>query len=542
MNLSRKFATLAVTAAMFTGVLISTPGVAGAASGTLTIDNEQGLLWPCTFNPLTPTDTPFSFGPIYEPLMFVDTLNNAKVSPWLAKSDVWSNNNKTLTFTTQSGVTWSDGKPFSAADVAFTFNLLKKDPALDLNSVWSVLSSVTATSAHSVQFNFKTSAVPYFFYIADQTPILPQHIWSTLPNPVSYPDKNPVGTGAYTMGQCNPQNMKYTANPHYWQAGLPKIATVNYPAFLTNNTANEYLSAGNAQWGNQFIPNIQSGWLSKSPYNKVWFPPFANWTVFPNLTYAPLKSALVRQAISLAIDRARVTKIGEYGIEQPSNQTGVVTPTFASWQNTAALKAYGSSYNPTKAKALLKQAGYGVGGKTLSLSIIVIGGYSDSVADCQIMATELKAIGINLTVDPLASATFNADLFTGKYQLAYNFESGGPSPFYELRQLLYSKNSAPIGQSAASNWERFNSPAADALFAQYGATTSTATYHSIVNKLQQLMLTTVPVIPIAEYVDFDQYNTKSIGGWPTPQNPFAQPAAYVTPDFGQMLLHLYPKG
>ena len=48
-----------------------------------------------------------------------------------------------LTFTIRNGVKWNDGKPLTAADVAFTFNVMKKYPALDLNAVWSVLSSVT---------------------------------------------------------------------------------------------------------------------------------------------------------------------------------------------------------------------------------------------------------------------------------------------------------------------------------------------------------------------------------------------------------------
>ena len=78
---------------------------------------------------------------------------------------------------------------------------------------------------------FKTVAVPYFYYIADQVGIVDQKVWSKIANPVTYPDKNPVGTGAYTVSSntCTPQNIKYTANPHYWQPGLPKVGTVNYP-------------------------------------------------------------------------------------------------------------------------------------------------------------------------------------------------------------------------------------------------------------------------------------------------------------------------
>jgi len=160
----------------------------------------------------------------------------------------------------------------------------------------------------------------------------------------------------------------------------------------------------------------------------------------------------------------------------------------------------------------------------------------------QVIQSELKAVGIKLTAENLASTTFNADVYNGKFQLAYNAETGGPAPYYELRQMLYSKNSAPIGQSAGSNWERYSNPAVDKLIDQYGATTDTAKQHAIVNQLEQAMVDDVPVIPITEEVDWYQYDTTNLTGWATPSNPFAQPAAYAMPDNGVMLLHLRPKG
>jgi peptide/nickel transport system substrate-binding protein len=107
---------------------------------------------------------------------------------------------------------------------------------------------------------------------------------------------------------------------------------------------------------------------------------------------------------------------------------------------------------------------------------------------------------------------------------------------------LYSKNGAPIGKTASSNWERYSNPHTDALINQYSATTSVAKQHEIIKKLEAVMVNTVPVIPITEGVDWYQYNTKSLAGWVTKKNPFAKPAAYEVPDWGVMLLHLKPKG
>ena len=152
------------------------PTAASAAPQVpLNLANEQGTLWSCAFNPFVPTSSPYSLGVTYETLDFVNSLQSGKVTPWLARAYAWSNNNKVLTFTIRSGVKWSDGKPMTAADVAFTFNLLKKYPALDANAVWSVLSSVKQ-KGDQVIFAFSTPAVPYFFYVADQVPIVPEHL------------------------------------------------------------------------------------------------------------------------------------------------------------------------------------------------------------------------------------------------------------------------------------------------------------------------------------------------------------------------------
>jgi len=523
---------------------------ASGPSGTLTISNEQGTLWTCSFNPFNPSNLAqgVTFGQVYEPLAFVNTLQSGKATPWLATAWAWSNGNKMLTFTIRNGVKWNDGTPMTAADVAFTFNLMKKFPTLDLNSVWSVLSSVTQ-QGNKVVMTFKNAAVPYFYYIADQTPIVPQHVWSTIANPVSYADANPVGTGAFTVNPCSAQNITYVANPHYWQPGEPKLAKVLYPAFTSNDPANTYLATGQAQWGSQFIPNIESFYTSKSPDNHYWFPPIANVTLIPNLTVPGLNNAAVRQAMAYAIDRNRVSQIGEYGYEPPANQTGIVTPTFSSWQDTSAASQYDYTYNPAKAKQILTSAGFKMGsngifaspsGKPLSFTVINIGGYSDWVASMQVIQQDLKAVGIQITTDNLSQNDFLSRLYNGDYQLAYNNQQGGPSPYYEFRQWLYSANSAPIGKQASSNWERYSNPATDALINQYATTTSQAQQQQIVDQLQQVLLKDVPFIPVTEEVAWYQYNTSKFTGWVTQSDPYAVPAAYFYPDMGQVLLHLAP--
>jgi peptide/nickel transport system substrate-binding protein len=528
---------------------------AGSSAGAtrasaLTIADESGSPWSCGFNPFNANVSYISFGYIYEPLYFVDTLKNAKQTPWLASGYRWSDGNKTLTWTIRKGVSWNDGQPFTARDVVYTFNLLKTHPALDLNSIWSVLVSVTQSGTDSVVMKFRTPALPYFYYVADQTPIIPEHIWSKISNPVTFGDSHPVGTGPYVIQSCTPQDITYVKNRNYWQRGLPKVSTIEEPAYISNVTANEALSTGTAQLGAQFIPNLRELYLSKSSSNHYWFPPVVNEDVFLNLKNPQLANVAVRRAIAYAIDRQRVAQVAEYGEELPANQTGIVTPTFSNWLDAGVLASMGKEYDPARAVSILQKAGFKRGpngifetsaGTPLSFTIIDQGGETDSDAAIQIVASELRAVGIATTTQELAYSTYDADLFDGRYQLAYGYETGGPTPYYELRQLLYSGNTAPIGQAASSNYERYSNPSTDALFNQYAEEASSSNQHTIVDQLEKVMIDDVPVVPVTELVDWYEYSTASYTGWVTPSDPYAQPAAYVTPDIEVLLLHLRPK-
>ena len=131
----------------------SNSGGTPTKGGTLTIDNESGTLWNCGFNPFNGNVNFLVFGPVYEPLVYVNLLNG-KETPMLASSYKWGSDNKTLTFTIRSGIKWSDGQPLTADDVVYTFQLMKSNSALDLQSVWSVLSDVTKQGSDQVVMTF----------------------------------------------------------------------------------------------------------------------------------------------------------------------------------------------------------------------------------------------------------------------------------------------------------------------------------------------------------------------------------------------------
>jgi peptide/nickel transport system substrate-binding protein len=514
--------------------------------GTVTIANEQGQTWTCQFNPFNPAVNVEALGFVYEPLIYVDLLKNQAETPMLATGYKWSDDKKSVVFTIRDGVKWNDGQPFSADDVAYTFNLMKQVPATDLYALWTGagLQSVTA-SGNQVTMTFNDAAQPYFFNFANQVGIVPKHIFSTgdaAAHPDTWEDPNPVGTGPFTVSPCGPNNIQYVANPSYWQAGKPYIQKVEYPAYLDNGPANLDLASGKAQWGSQFIPNIKAFYLNKSKDNNTWSPPVTNVSLVPNLdpSHPDTSKLAVRQAMALAIDRNQVALIGEGGQQPAANQTGVVSPTFDKYFDKAALSASGyDKPNVDKAKQLMSGAGYSTA-NPLKLSVITVTGYTDWDASLTVIKQALQPIGIDLTIDDLAQQTYDDKLYNGNFDLAYVGEAGGPTPYYELRQLLYSKNSAPIGQPASFNYERYNNPDVDKLFEQY-PTADDAGQVAIIKQVEAAMLRDIPIIPTTESVDWFQYNTSDIQGWPTKDNPYAQPAAFNVPDVEQVLLHLWSK-
>ena len=515
-----------------------TPGM-----GTKTLVVESTALSPITstFNPFDATSSGtqlHSTNLYYEPLFYFNTLDpKAQPVGLLGTSYSWSSDGKTLTVQTRPGVKWSDGKAFSAADVAFTFNLLAKNPALTQTGT-PAPTSATTSGANTAVITFAQPEVANLYLIGIQA-IVSQHVWQSISNPATYADANPVGTGPYVLDKANAQGVLLKANPLYWNKSSVHVPEVDFPSYTSNTAAQTALDSGGIDWAGNDIQNVQSvfvganpstnhTWLSSAPYlssNNVV-------TLWLNVTKAPLNDPKVRQAISYAIDRQQLSQQGETGYELPAtSSSGLLLPndnTLLSSQYSNDLPSAGDT---TKSASILSSDGYTkTGGKwtkngqQITFTIEDPSGYTDYYTDAQLIQSQLNKAGFNVKVNGVGQPnTWNNDVTNGTFDAAIHWSNQGTTPYSYYENWLDNSVSAAVGKPAGGDYGRFNSPAAQTALNQYASSTDATTQQSALNTLQGILSTQVPVIPLLYGASWAEWSTKDYTGWPTQSNAYSDP-------------------
>jgi peptide/nickel transport system substrate-binding protein len=469
---------------------------------------------------------------INEPLYQFDLEKPGVTYPWLATSYSWSNGGDTITFTLRSGVKYTNGDPFNGADVAFVFNMLKKYPVLNAQGL--PIASASAPNATTAVINFTAPQYAAFYNIAN-TPMVPESVWSAVPDPGTYTDPTPIGTGPYVFDTFSSGGVLLKKNPNYWQPGKPKIGYLDFPAYDSNTTANLALENGSLTWGGNFVSDIKTAFLAKNSNYHVWDAPIHTETIIPNLTVWPWTSLAVRQAVAVGIDRSVISADGEDGQQPPAIQPGSLTlltlPTDTSYLTPqTSSPAYTATYNTAEAKSILQKAGftmhsdgyfYSSSGQEVAFTLTDPSSYTDFDDDNAIIASDLKAAGIAVTVQQVSVNAWNADIDDGDFSATSHWGTAGTSPYYDYNNYLNDALTAPIGQTATGDYERFHSAAADAALAAFAATTSPTAQKAAIVQLEQIVATQLPVIPMFYGVAWDEYNTTHFTGWPDASNAYA---------------------
>lgn len=530
------------------GPATSSAGTASRGGSVTLVPSPKGP-WTVNFNPLISGNNglPGTQGMIYETLLYFNRVDGS-VHPWLASSYQWSSDATQITFTLHQGVQWSDGQPFTSDDVVFSLNLSKQYPALDLNSLWQTIQSVANPDPHTVIVTLKHPAAPMLWYVGGQTYMVPRHIWQSVGDPTMQTNDHPIGTGPFVLKSFSPQLYVLARNAHYWQQGKPYIDELRYPAYTSNIGADLLLSQGAVDWTGLFTPNIQQTYVERDPtHNHYWFPPSNVVMLYLNTAKYPFNQLAVRQAISAAINREQIYKTAELGYEPVAHPTALILPTEQKYLEPQYAHA-AFKVDTAKAAALLGQAGFQKGsdrvyvdakGNRLAFNIDVPTGWTDWVIACQIMASNLKAIGIDAAVNAVSFNQYISALSQGSFDTAISWTNTGPTPYFLYNTLLSSSYTAPIGAQATSNFERWNDPTTDRLLTQYAGSVDPTVQQQALAGLQQIMVTQVPSIPLVYGATWYEYNTSRFVGWPDQSHPYAVPAPYSSPDSEIVALNIH---
>jgi len=516
----------------------------------LKVYQEAQISWVRNFNPLSPAGAarwPTSSG-IYEPLFIYNSMTG-KYVPWLGLDYTWEKGNKVLKMLIRDGVNWSDGEPFSAEDVAFTFNIKRKHRALDTRDSWGYLKEVVAVSDTIVRFEFKRVYVPGFDALATQS-IVAKHIWNTIDDPVKYSNPNPVGTGPFTeIIRFDSQLWELGKNPNYWQKGKPHINKLIFPTYPSNEQVTLALLSGNLDWAGAFIPAVDRVFVSKdTEHHKYWFPLTGHTTFLHTNTKDPILSDVrVRKAISYAIDRELVVKVGMYNYTEPANISGVSGP-MSKWHSPYLNQREDwTVYDPVKANMLLDNAGfikddtglrYMQDGHPLELDIIIVSGWSDWIRSAQVVSQNLKNVGINAKVKTYDFGAWISRMQKGEFELAIGWAEKGTTPYALYRGMMSSEYLQPIGEIADVNWHRFGLASADSLFREYEQTSNQNEITEIIYELQHLFIEHAPSLPLFAEASWAECNSKYFTNFPSKENPYATLSPNYPPENLLVLVNL----
>jgi peptide/nickel transport system substrate-binding protein len=520
-----------------------TSGTSGSSgshgtAATLTIPLiGSGAATQADFNPFLMGTQGATFGTdlLYLPLAAYNSLTGGYI-PYLAAAAPVVVSAKQVEFTLRSGVTWSNGTPVTAADVAFSFGILKKYPAIDTSGIWQVLQSVT-TSGSTVTFTLKAADSQAAVELA-QVPIVPQSAWSAVGNPSTYLNGDPtVVDGPYELQAASSVKVVWAKNPKYFgikQMGQAPDTVTGLPQ-APGATQVLDLEKGVYDW-NETNDSDQGGfttdWVAKNPSaNKYWLPPAGLITMYLNQAKAPFNDQKFRLALDYGISRAAVSKHANVnGYDAPATQTGLL-PSHSDLIPASVPDQGNVPYDPAKARQLLLSDGYhysgskliGKNGQQVSFTLQTVQGFVDWLGEAEEAAAELGNLGIAVTVSQVQITGEETNLVSGQYDAALFFTGLTGVPYSDYQSLLASYLTAPVGQPAGGDDERLHSPQADGLLNQVASSTSTAVQNAALGQLASYVYNQVPVIELTYTAGWYEYSTKNYTNWPDAANPYGSP-------------------
>ncbi|MCQ8783731.1 ABC transporter substrate-binding protein [Mangrovibrevibacter kandeliae] len=537
-----------LTAATAIG-LLATPAL---AETVLTANIEPATTWVRNFNPFNQTSARQSTQDfIYEPLAVFNRFDDNKPVYRLAEGFKLADDLKSIEVTLRDGLQWSDGEPLTAEDVKFTYDYIKQYPALDFVSIWTLVDAVELVDERTIRFTLdKPSSIAAEQLV--QIPIVPEHVWKDVADPVTFANENPVGSGPMTeIARFTGQTYDQCRNPHYWDAEDLKIDCLRFPQLADNNQILVATANGTLDWGVSFIPDIDNVYVAKDPEHfHYWYSPSSMVAFLMNQESANANNRKAftdvkfRRAVSMALDRQAMVDIAGYGYPTLNEDPALMGELYKSWSDPTVAEKFGTfgKYDVDAANALLDEAGYkdkdGDGfrdlpdGGKLAFSVIVPGSWTDWVDTVNIAIEGLQAAGLNAQIETPEEAVWASDLIDGKFDMAINSLSAAASPYYPYKRAFSEADKGKTRFTA----QRWFDPRVEELLGEFNATADPEKQHQAMNEAQAIVAEAMPMVPVFNNPNWYQYNTTRFTGWSTEENPFVNPSISKTNP--ARLLHL----
>ncbi len=384
------------------------------AGGSITIAISQDLDQSLDPHTSTSAGKREIFFNIFEGLVKADPDGN--FVPALAESFEISDDATTFTFHIRKGVKFHNGADLTAEDVIYTLDKCRgTETGVPLLSAYAEIDTVTAIDDDTVEIKLKAPNIEYLAYL--NTAIIPH----------DYADQEtfPIGTGPYKFKSRSVQeNIVLEKFADYW--GTPGyLDEVTFRIIENTDALVMALRSGSVDLSvHRVASDVQEIGdeyeLLESPTNLIQ-------ALYLNNAVEPLNNLKVRQALNYAVNVEDVMLITNDGLGTPIGSS--IYPSFGKYFMPELADAY--PYNPEKAKELLTEAGYPDG---FSLTITAPSNYAVHVNAAQVLAEQLKAVGIDAKINLVEWATWLSDVYKER-----NFEAtvvGFDASFLTARALL----------------------------------------------------------------------------------------------------------
>ena len=350
--------------------------------------------------------------------------------PWLAESAEPSPDRTQWTVKLRDGVTWHDGAPFTADDVAFTFERMKTTTGGRYSHhVWEhpVFTSAEVLDPLTVRLTFAGPAPTFEILPGADLPIVPKHIWEKIEKPNMATDAPSIGTGPFKLAQVVPdQRYVLEANADYFK-GKPTVDRIDVPIVKDPAAAFAALQTGQIDTLDRTVPPELHAQLSRAPGMKVLRSTrMESVQLHFNNKKAPLSDPKLRKGLTMAMDLEALVEAVLQGHGQPGRD-GWVHPS-SPWSDPDG----GHAFDVAEAKRRLDEAGYRVGGDgarrapdgtPLQFTLSVAANEPQHQRSAQLIAQQVEVLGVKLNVESIDPATLRQrrgameyDMFIGNLE------------------------------------------------------------------------------------------------------------------------------